>query len=72
MGLKRDLVSDETARSVETQAVQVAKNLNAEYWSVSGKADTLTQYTPIQIPFQPNSYLISSVFYKLTSKPKFY
>ena len=40
VGLKRDLVSDETARSVETQAVQVAKNLNAEYWSVSGKAHT--------------------------------
>ena len=48
MGLKRDLVSDETARSVETQAVQVAKNMNAEYWSVSGRA-----HTPTRIPPQP-------------------
>ena len=48
MGLKRDLVSDETARSVETQAVQVAKNLNAEYWSVSGKTHTPTQFSPTQ------------------------
>lgn len=35
VGLKRDIVSDETARSVESQAVEVAKNMNAEYWSVS-------------------------------------
>ena len=53
MGLKRDLVSDETARSVETQAVQVAKNLNAEYWSVSGKTHTPTQFTPTQTRLTP-------------------
>ena len=55
MGLKRDLVSDETARSVETQAVQVAKNLNAEYWSVSGKAHTPTQFIPTQARLTPTS-----------------
>ena len=43
MGLKRDLVNDETAKSVEAEAIKVAKNLNAEYWSVSGKLSTLTK-----------------------------
>ena len=44
MGLKRDLVNDETAKSVEAEAIKVAKNLNAEYWSVSGNLSTLAQY----------------------------
>ena len=44
MGLKRDLVNDETAKSVEAEAIKVAKNLNAEYWSVSGKLPILAQH----------------------------
>ena len=36
VGLKRDLVNDETAKSIEKEAIAVAKSLNAEYWSVSG------------------------------------
>ena len=58
MGLKRDLVSDETARSVETQAVQVAKNMNAEYWSVSGRAHTVCHIPQPESHLNPNSYFI--------------
>lgn len=35
VGLKRDLVTDGEASKIENEAVKVAENLNAEYWSVS-------------------------------------
>ena len=48
VGLKRDLVNDETAKSVESEAIKVARNLNAEYWSVSGNILTCMQFISTQ------------------------
>ena len=37
VGTKKDLVSPSTFKEVEESAIQIAQNLNAEYWAVSSK-----------------------------------
>ena len=37
VGTKRELVGESIAREIETDAIKIAKGLNAEFWAVSGQ-----------------------------------
>nr|XP_002122116.1 ras-related protein Rab-34 [Ciona intestinalis] len=39
VGTKKDLVAPQTYKEVEKEAIQVARQLNAEYWAVSAKTN---------------------------------
>ena len=36
MGTKKELVSEAIARQIDDDAMKIAKDINAEFWSVSG------------------------------------
>jgi len=36
VGTKRELVSEAIARQIDDDAMKIAKDINAEFWSVSG------------------------------------